>query len=120
MFLLSRLSSQSPQVLATLLMFSLSAGVLGGVLFYMDSTSANVLEEMTQEIPVDMEVQCTSEFYDTNATTIENIAVIVEEQDLVVNTEIVAFIDGFDNEFPEPRFKRYTYLGVDSSFFLEF
>ncbi|MFW9975972.1 MAG: hypothetical protein ACFFDQ_11940, partial [Candidatus Thorarchaeota archaeon] len=111
MFLISRLMSQSPQVLATLLLFSLSAGVLGGILFYMDSTSSNVLEEMTQDILVDMEVQCTSEFYVTNATTIGEIAEIVNEQDLVINTEIVAFIDSIDNDFPESRFRKYTYLG---------
>ncbi|TFG29066.1 ABC transporter permease [Candidatus Thorarchaeota archaeon] len=117
MFLISRLTSQSPQVLATLLMFSLSAGVLGGVLFYMDSTSSNVLEEMTQEIPIDMEVKCTSEFYETNATTIDLIAAIIDEQKLVVDTEIVAFMDSSDNEFPEVRFRKYTYLGVDNSIF---
>ncbi|MFW9963530.1 MAG: FtsX-like permease family protein [Candidatus Sifarchaeia archaeon] len=120
MFLLSRLASQSPQVLATLLMFSLSAGVLGGVLFYMDSTSSNVLEEMTQDIPIDMEVQCTSEFYTTDATTIEDINGIVEEQNLVVDTEIIVFNEGWDNSFPEPRFRKYTYLGVDNSLFHTF
>ena len=119
-FLVSRLASRSPQVLATLLMFSLSAGVLGGVLFYMDSTSSSVLEEMTQDIPVDMEVQCTSDFYHTNETTIESIAEIVAEQDLIVNTEIVAFIEGRDNDIPEGRFRRYTYLGVSSSIFQVF
>jgi ABC-type lipoprotein release transport system permease subunit len=119
-FLVSRLASRSPQVLATLLMFSLSAGVLGGVLFYMDSTSSSVLEEMTQDIPVDMEVQCTSDFYQTNETTIESIAEIVAEQDLIVNTEIVAFIEGRDNDIPEDRFRRYTYLGVSSSIFQVF
>ncbi|MHA2352594.1 MAG: hypothetical protein ACXABX_05695, partial [Candidatus Thorarchaeota archaeon] len=120
MFLVSRLASRSPQVLATLLMFSLSAGVLGGVLFYMDSTSSSVLEEMTQHIPVDMEVQCTPEFYTTNATTIESIAAIVEEQNLVMNTEIVAFIERRDNDFPEGRFRRYSYLGVSGSIFQTF
>jgi hypothetical protein len=101
-------------------MFSLSAGVLGGVLFYMDSTSSSVLEEMTQDIPVDMEVQCTPEFYTTNATTIESIAAIVEEQNLVMNTEIVAFIERRDNDFPEGRFRRYSYLGVSGSIFQTF
>jgi ABC-type lipoprotein release transport system permease subunit len=120
MFLVSRLVSRSPQVLATLLMFSLSAGVLGGVLFYMDSTSSNVLEEMTQDIPIDMEVRCTSEFYEKNATTIENIAAIVEEQDLVMDTEIVAFTEGWDMDFPESRFRKYSYLGVDNSIFQSF
>ena len=120
MFLVSRLASRSPQVLATLLMFSLSAGVLGGILFYMDSTSSNVLEEMTQDIPIDMEVQCTPEFYETHATTIENIDAIVEEQELIVRTEIVGVIDGVDSSFPESRFRRYTYLGVDDSVFQAF
>ena len=120
MFLVSRLASRSPQVLATLLMFSLSAGVLGGVLFYMDSTSSNVLEEMTQDIPIDLEVQCTSEFYESGAVPIEGIAAVVDEQELVMHTEIVAIIDGWDNSFPEDRFKKYTYLGVDNSIFEEF
>ncbi len=120
MFLVSRLASHSPQVLATLLLFSLSAGVLGGVLFYMDSTSSSVLEEMTQDIPIDMEVQCTTEFYRSNETTIENIAKIVEEQDLVKDSEVVAFIEGRDNDFPESRFRRYSYLGVSSSIFQTF
>ena len=120
MFLVSRLSSRSPQVLATLLMFSLSAGVLGGILFYMDSTSSNVLEEMTEDIPIDMEVRCTSEFYETNATTIENLNAIVAEQNLVAYTEIVAFIDGWDRDFPESRFRKYSYLGVDDAIFQTF
>lgn len=120
MFLVSRLTSQTPQVLATLLMFSLSAGVLGGVLFYMDSTSSNVLEEMTLDIPIDMEVQCTYEFFTTNTLSIENIAAIVEEQNLVLDTEIVAFNEGWDNNFPEIRFRKYTYLGVDNSVFHTF
>jgi ABC-type antimicrobial peptide transport system permease subunit len=120
MFLASRLASRSPQVLATLLMFSLSAGVLGGILFYMDSTSSSVLEEMTQDIPVDMEVQCTPEFYRTHATTIESIASIVEEQDFVTDTEIVAFTEGQLYDFPESRFRKYAYLGVSSSVFQSF
>jgi len=120
MFLVSRLASRSPQVLATLLLFSLSAGVLGGVLFYMDSTSSSVLEEMTQDIPIDMEVQCTPEFYKTHATTIESIASIVEEQDLVLDTEIVAFSEGQFYDFPESRFRKYTYLGVSNSVFQSF
>ncbi len=120
MFLISRLTSQSPQVLATLIMFSLSAGVLGGVLFYIDSTSSNVLEEMTQDILIDMEVRCTSEFYNANVTTIEEIADVVDNQSLVTSTEIVTIIDSWDDEFPESRFKKYTYLGVDNSIFNEF
>ena len=120
MFLLSRLASHSPQVLATLLMFSLSAGVLGGVLFYMDSTSSNVLEEMTEDIPIDMEIRCTPEFYDSTTTSIEDIVGVVDEQDLVSDTEIVAFAEGWDYGFPETRFKKYTYLGVDNSIFQTF
>lgn len=120
MFLLSRLASHSPQVLATLLMFSLSAGVLGGVLFYMDSTSTNVLEEMTEDIPIDMEVQCTPEFYDSSTASIEDIDSIVREQELVSDTEIVAFIEGWDHSYPESRFRKYSYIGVDNSIFQVF
>ena len=120
MFLLSRLTSHKPQVLATLFLFSLSAGVLGGILFYMDSTSSNVLEEMTQDVQVDMEVECTTDFYETSMMTIDELAEIVSDQSLVVSTEVVAIIDSWDGEFPESRFRQYTYLGVDDSFFSTF
>jgi ABC-type lipoprotein release transport system permease subunit len=120
MFLFSRLAAHSPQVLATLLMFSLSAGVLGGVLFYMDSTSSNVLEEMTEDITIDMEVQCTPEFYESATTSIEDIVTIVDEQELITNTEIVAFIEGWDHSFPASRFRKYNYIGVDNSIFEAF
>ena len=120
MFLVSRLVSRSPQVLATLLMFALSAGVLGGVLFYMDSTSSNVLEEMTEDIPIDMEVQCTPEFYETNETTVENLEAIVVEQNLVSHTEIVAFTNGYNHDLTESRFRKFSYLGVDDSIFQTF
>ena len=120
MYLVSRLISRSPQVLATLIMFSLSAGVLGGVLFYIDSTSSNVLEEMTENILIDMEVQCSSEFYRKNETTIGEIAAIVAEQELIESTEIIAYNKGWDEDFPETRFSRYSYLGVDNSIFESF
>ncbi|MHA1851291.1 MAG: hypothetical protein ACTSW8_08550, partial [Candidatus Thorarchaeota archaeon] len=63
MFLFSRLSSRAPEVLTTLLIFALSSGVLGGILFYMDSTGPDVLNDMTSEIPIDMEVTFTTSFY---------------------------------------------------------
>ena len=44
MFLFARLSARAPEVITTLLIFSLSSGVLGGILFYMDSTAPTVLK----------------------------------------------------------------------------
>ena len=52
MFLFARLSARAPEVLTTLLIFSLSSGVLGGILFYMDSTAPSVLNDMTGDVPL--------------------------------------------------------------------
>ena len=117
MFLLSRLTSRSHQVLVTLLVFSLSSGVLGGVLFYMDSTSTDVLEEMTQHIPIDMEIQCSKSFYESSQLTLESIKEIVNEQPMVTSAEILTTIVGYDANQP---FKNYAYIGIDDSFFSSF
>lgn len=114
MYLLSRLTSRSHQVLVTLLVFSLASGVLGGILFYMDSTSTEVLEEMTEYIPIDMEIQCSKSFYEGSQLTLESIRGIVNEQPMVTSSEIVTTIVGYNSNQP---FKSYGYIGVDDSFF---
>ncbi|MFW9978943.1 MAG: FtsX-like permease family protein [Candidatus Thorarchaeota archaeon] len=120
MFLMSRLTSKTPQLLVTLLVFSLSSGVLGGLLFYMDSTSSEVLEEMTEYLPVDMEIKCTQTFYESTAITLDTILDVVKEQSIVETAEAVIAIEGFDRLLPEGQFRSYVYLGVDDSFFTSF
>ncbi|MHA2178788.1 MAG: hypothetical protein ACXAAK_10610, partial [Candidatus Thorarchaeota archaeon] len=115
MFLLSRLSARTPEVLATLLIFSLSSGVLGGILFYMDSTSSTVLEDMTSEVPIDMEVSFNYPFYNQNTTTVEDVRSVVNEQENVVTTEIATLAQFYDYEEEEYIYSQKAFLGVNES-----
>ena len=115
MFLLSRLSARTPEVLATLIIFSLSSGVLGGILFYMDSTSSTVLEDMTSEVPIDMEVSFSYPFYYQNTTTVEDVRNVVNEQENVVKTEIVTLAQFYDYEEEDYIYSRKAFLGVNES-----
>ena len=101
MFLFSRLSARAPEVLTTLIIFSLSSGVLGGILFYMDSTAPTVLSDMTSDVPIDMEVSFNYPFYtqnftNPNSTTVEDIQDIVESQEYVITTEPLTFVNIYD------------------------
>ncbi|MFX1483263.1 MAG: hypothetical protein ACFFCP_08740, partial [Promethearchaeota archaeon] len=120
MFLFSRLSARTPEVLATLLIFSLSSGVLGGILFYMDSTAPSVLNDMTSQVPIDMEVSFNYPFYYQNTTTVSDVRNIVDEQDNVVATGVakVARI----NDYSEMNYwdVRKAFLGIDNSTFESF
>ncbi|MFW9869516.1 MAG: hypothetical protein ACFFEL_07805 [Candidatus Thorarchaeota archaeon] len=120
MFLFSRLSARTPEVLATLLIFSLSSGVLGGILFYMDSTAPTVLGDMTSQVPVDMEISFNYPFYYQNTTTADDIRTIVEEQEIVQSTEIVSQAQFWDYWEADYQYSRKAFLGVDSSVFETF
>ncbi len=120
MFLFSRLSARTPEVLATLLIFSLSSGVLGGILFYMDSIAPTVLDDMTAEVPIDMEVSFNYPFYYQNTTTVEDIRSIVEEQDNVIATEIATIAQFYDYMEEDYRFSWKAFLGINSSVFDNF
>ncbi|MGY5863549.1 MAG: hypothetical protein RTV41_03035 [Candidatus Thorarchaeota archaeon] len=115
MFLFARLSARTPEVLATLLIFSLSSGVLGGILFYMDSTAPTVLEDMTSQVPIDMQVSFSHAFYFQNTTTVEDVRTIVDDQEHVVNTEIVTLAQFYDYEEEDYMFSRKAFLGVNES-----
>ena len=101
LFLIARLLSRAPQVLTTLLVFSLSSGVLGGILFYMDSVGPDVLDDMMDDVPIHMQIYFTNIFYNQNDTTIEYIQSIVTEQENVKSTEIVSIIDSWYEEEQE-------------------
>jgi ABC-type antimicrobial peptide transport system permease subunit len=125
MFLFARLSARAPEVVTTLLIFSLSSGVLGGVLFYMDSTAPTVLNDMTANVPIDMEVSFGPRFYTQNVsdpsyTSVEDIIDIVGSQDYVINTEPVTFVSIYDWYVEDYRYSRRGFLGINSTAFETF
>ncbi len=125
MFLFARLSARAPEVLTTLIIFSLSSGVLGGILFYMDSTAPTVLNDMTSDVPIDMEVSFSYPFYyqnftNPNSTTAEDIREVVESQDYVIATEPLTFVNFYDWYAEDYRFSRKGFLGINSSAFESF
>ncbi|MFW9832797.1 MAG: ABC transporter permease [Candidatus Thorarchaeota archaeon] len=120
MFLFARLSARAPEVLATLLIFSLSSGVLGGILFYMDSTAPTVLNDITSDVPIDMEVSLSYQFYSQNATTVGDIADIVEQQEYVITTESSTFVNIYDWSVEDYRYSRRGFLGINSTAFQNF
>ncbi|MHA3963441.1 MAG: ABC transporter permease [Candidatus Thorarchaeota archaeon SMTZ1-45] len=122
MFLFARLSARAPEVLTTLLIFSLSSGVLGGILFYMDSTAPTVLNDMTADVPIDMEVSFGYPFYyqnfsDPDATTTDDIRNIVESQEYVIATEPLTFVNIYDWYVEDYRYNRMGFLGINQTAF---
>ncbi|MHA2058475.1 MAG: FtsX-like permease family protein [Candidatus Thorarchaeota archaeon] len=118
---MSRLLSDAPQVLATLLIFSLSSGVLGGVLIYMDSAGPYVLTEMVDDAPIHMRVDFTDNFYKQDQVTSTDIIKIIESQDGIHNIEHLYILDAwFGDTLWTSYYKRYVYLGVGESFFDEY
>ncbi|MFW9849822.1 MAG: hypothetical protein ACFFF4_11820, partial [Candidatus Thorarchaeota archaeon] len=130
MFLFSRLMSKAPQVITTFLIFSLSAGVLGGILFYMDSSGPNVLNDLTSNLPIDMEVSMSSTFYHQNDTDIGFVENLLNEHEIVKQIESVSVLEGeqmhqvfYDPGDPYAYFYDYrsiVFLGVEPSFFQSF
>ena len=120
MFLFARLSARAPEVLATLLIFALSSGVLGGILFYMDSTSPAVLNDITNDVPIDMEVSLSYQFYNQNTTSIQDIQDIIEQKDYVITTEPTVFANIYDWYGEDYRYSRKGFLGINSSVFDSF
>jgi len=120
MFLFSRLLAKSPQVITTFLIFSLSAGVLGGILFYMETSGPNVLADLTQDLDVDMEVSITSSFYRQNTTDIAYIESLLDF-DEIDNIEPLSVIDTYLREDDYYYYYSHAiFLGVENSFFDSF
>ncbi|MFW9919515.1 MAG: FtsX-like permease family protein [Candidatus Thorarchaeota archaeon] len=117
MYLSGRLLSEAPQVLTTLLVFSLASGVLGGILIYLDSAGPFVLSEMTEDMPLHMDVQTTLAFYEQSNMTIEDIESVISEQQGIASTEHITIIDGEYTHLWLAELKRFVYLGVSDTFF---
>jgi len=105
---------------ATILIFSLSAGVLGGILFYMDSASPYVLGELTEDIPVDMYVSFRASFYNQNQTTVDDIDSVLRSQSAVLDTETLAILETIYWETEDWRDAYRVNIGVNESFFETF
>ena len=116
MYLKSRIASSSTQLLVAFLVFSLSTGVVGGLLLYMDSIGPDVLTEMSEDTLIDMQVQFRSEFYENNGTDIEPYRLLVQDQDFVESAESISIIAIEDDDVSDERYSLSTVLGVEPSF----
>ncbi len=106
--------------MTTLLIFALSSGVLGGILFYMDSTSPDVLNDMTSDVPIDMQVTFSSPFYSQNNITVDDIEENVGQQEYVIATEQVKFVQIYDYDVLEQEDYRKGFLGINFTSFESF
>ena len=120
MYLRGRLRIGASQFFATLLIFSLSAGVLGGVLIYFDSTGPLILNEMSEESIFDMRLELTSRFYLQDELTIDDILQVVNEQTGISAVEPMVMIESSTTRSYHKVLRTYAYLGVTESFFSEF
>jgi ABC-type antimicrobial peptide transport system permease subunit len=100
-----------------LIVFSISAGVLGGILFYMDSAGPAVLAEMTEDIPVDMYLTFSYSFYNQNETTIADVEQIVSSQSWIEETETVSRFEFYDWRQDDWRDSFNMLLGINDTFF---
>ncbi|TFG13117.1 ABC transporter permease [Candidatus Thorarchaeota archaeon] len=121
MYLRERLSADMSRTLATLLIFSLSSGVLGGILFYIDSTGPYVLSEMSQNDPVHMKMEFTDYFYEQSQVGTQEILSAVQTQEGVQHAEHLLLIDGnHERLYRNEEFQRYVYMGVQNTYFDSF
>ncbi|MDF1540576.1 MAG: hypothetical protein P1Q69_16890, partial [Candidatus Thorarchaeota archaeon] len=120
MFLMTRMMSKAPQVLTTFLIFSLSAGVLGGILFYIDSAGPSVLDDLTSDLTYDMEVSLSNSFYRQNTTSLYSIESLLNSQEEITNIERLSIIESYEHQWEYYDDHRSVFLGVESTFFTNF
>lgn len=117
MFLFSRLISRSPQLLATLVIFSLASGVLGGLVFYLDTATPGVLSDMTSGLGYDMEVSYTALFYSQNTTGASQIEDLLMESVGVQTVNPVSVIDTYTHTSDASySYTHMVLLGVERAF----
>jgi hypothetical protein len=119
-YLYSRLTSQAPEVLVTLLVFSLSTGVVGGVMFYLDSSGPDVISEMSEEVFVDMEILCHSSFYQQSETTVDDFRNLAAGQDGVKSASSLSVLRSHDQNITDPDYRESVILGAGSGFLTSF
>ena len=116
MYLSSRIRSSAPEILVAFLIFSLSTGVVGGVLLYVDSIGPDVLAEMSEEVVVDMQVYFYSPFYEQNVSTVEAYRNIILNQDYIMGAESISFIEINDPDASQSEYTKSAILGIEESF----
>ncbi|MHA1492938.1 MAG: FtsX-like permease family protein [Candidatus Thorarchaeota archaeon] len=114
MYLRSRLSSQSTHVLVAFITFSLASGVLGGVIFYIDSVGPEIVLDFTEDVVIDMEVHVLSAIHDQENITLQDIENTITEQRGVLAAEPIIKLRV--NDFSNEKFVDVI-LGVDESLY---
>jgi ABC-type lipoprotein release transport system permease subunit len=120
MFLMGRLKATAPQVVTTLLVFSLASGVLGGILFYFDSTRPAVMSEMMSGVDYDMRLTFTPGFYSQGGVAYETLLSEIRAVNGVEYAEHLSQVDTFRNRYWSGVTDSYSMLGVDASFLHSF
>ena len=113
MFLFTRLSARRTEVLLTILIFSISSGVVSGLFVYIDSAAPNVLDDLTTGVPLDMEVSFGPSFYAQSNTSIEDVRASIAARDYVLAAEDVAVAQIFDYAEEDWQDQRKAFLGID-------
>ncbi|MHA1742326.1 MAG: hypothetical protein ACTSVD_09590 [Candidatus Thorarchaeota archaeon] len=118
---MSRLRAGAPQILLSLIVFSMASGVLGGIIFYVDNSTSQVLTEATQDVPIDLAVEIQSSFYSQNNMSIDDAVQVVASQDLVETAAAVFRLEYYDwNQDYGSRYWVNQLLGVNDDFFTKF
>ncbi len=93
MFLTSRVAARWGQALVTVVVFSLASGVVGGLLFYMGSSSYDVISTLAAESPVDMDITFSSTFYRQENITVQDVRDTVLSMDGVVAADVLTAVE---------------------------
>ncbi len=120
MFLITRLSARRAEILLTILIFAISSGVVGGLLVYTDSAAPNVLDDLTANVPLDMEVSFGIAFYGQSNTSIEDVRADIAARDYVLAAEDVAVAHIYDYAEEAWEDQRKAFLGIDPIALSEF
>ena len=120
MYLKGRLTAKSSQFLTTLLIFSLSAGVLGGILIYLDSAGPLILNEMSEDLYIDMKVELSNDFHLQDELTLTDIIEFIYNQNGVSSVEPIITIESSTSNDAQKILRTYSYLGIPENFLNEF
>ncbi len=110
MFLMGRLKATTPQVVTTLLAFSLASGVLGGLLFYFDSTRPAVMSEMMDGVDYHMRLTFTPSFYSEGGTTYDALLSEIRGVNGVEYAEHLTRLETIGNRYWSSATASYTVL----------
>ncbi|TFF91173.1 ABC transporter permease [Candidatus Thorarchaeota archaeon] len=115
-FLRDRLRDRPGYLLTTLIVFSLSAGVLGGVLVYLDSAQPTIWSDATAGMSAHIEMGFTYQFYDQNTTSEAEIVDLIGSQDYVTDAVAFSMVEAHLSFVLEPQLKHIVYLGAGEDF----